>query len=116
MQVGVGYPVQIPLQLTFRSMAHSSALETHARRRAAKLERFFERITSCHVVFDLASHRHRQGGRYRISVHVGLPGHELLVSRAPSGESTTENLHATTDYAFDEAERRSTGPAPVKIS
>lgn len=97
--------MQIPLQLTFRNIPHSDALATHAGRRAEKLERLCERIISCHVVFDLAGHRHRHGGHYRISVHVGLPGHELLVGRI-SSERDSDNPYATTDHAFDEAERQ----------
>jgi hypothetical protein len=72
-------PLQIPLQLTFRSMAQSDALAAHVRVRAEKLEHLFDRIVSCHVVVELAGH-HRHGERYHVSINLGLPGHELLVS------------------------------------
>jgi ribosomal subunit interface protein len=98
--------MQTPIQLTFRSMAHSDALAAHAQRRAAKLEQLCAHIISCHVVFELASHRHRHGDRYRISIHLGLPGHELLVGRAPSSAASSADAHATTDHAFDEAARQ----------
>jgi ribosomal subunit interface protein len=98
--------MQIPLQLTFRGMARSDALATHAERRTAKLERLFPHVVSCHVVFDLVGRRHRHGDRYRISIHVGVPGHELLVGRTPSSEDGADDAHATTEHAFDEAERQ----------
>ena len=41
-----------PLQITFRDMPHSDALETHIRERAAKLDEFFEHIMGCRVVID----------------------------------------------------------------
>jgi ribosomal subunit interface protein len=98
--------MQMPLQLTFRRLAHSDALATHIRRRTEKLERVFERIISCHVVVELSGHHHHHGDRYRVSINVGLPGHDLLVSHTPSEERNLESAHATADRAFDEAERQ----------
>jgi len=98
--------MQIPLQLTFRSMAHSDALATHVRRRAEKLERLFDRIISCHVVVDLAGHHHRHGDRHRVSINLGLPGGEVLVSRAPADEPAGLTARASADRAFEEAERQ----------
>jgi putative sigma-54 modulation protein len=97
--------MQTPLQLTFRSLAHSDALAAHVQRRVEKLEHLFDRIISCHVVVELASHRHRHGDECRVTVNVGLPGHELLASHAPSGDRILD-LHATADRAFDDAERQ----------
>jgi ribosomal subunit interface protein len=94
------------LQLTFRRMAHSVALATHVGRRAEKLEHVFDRIVSCHVVIALAGHHHRHGDRYRVSINLGLPGRELLVSRAPADEREAESAYASADRAFDEAERQ----------
>jgi ribosomal subunit interface protein len=96
--------MQSPLQLTFRSMAHSDALAAHLQRRADKLEHFFDRIVSCHVVVERESHRHRHGDGCRVTINIGLPGHELFASGAPSRD--TLDMHATADRAFDEAERQ----------
>jgi ribosomal subunit interface protein len=87
-------------------MAHSEALAAHAERRAAKLERLFAHIISCHVVFDLAGHHHRHGDRYRISVHLGLPGREVVVGHVQPTDVDSESAYATTDHAFDDAERQ----------
>jgi ribosomal subunit interface protein len=86
-------------------MAHSDALATHLRKRAEQLERFFERIVSCHVVVSLVGHHHRHGDRYDFSIHIGLPGHELLVTRLSEGHGT-ENVYESADRAFGEAERQ----------
>jgi putative sigma-54 modulation protein len=97
--------VQSPLQLTFRGMAHSDALATHVRLRAEKLEHLFDRIVSCHVVVELAGHHHRHGDRFHISINLGLPGHEILVGRAPSKDHGPETASGATDRAFDDADR-----------
>jgi ribosomal subunit interface protein len=97
--------MQTPLQLTFRSIPHSDALAIHVNRRAEKLERLFDRIISCHVVVELAGHHRSRGERYRITVNLGLPGHEILVSHAPSEDGFLDGARETTDRAFDQVER-----------
>jgi ribosomal subunit interface protein len=98
--------VQIPLQLTFRKMAHSDALATHVRSRVEKLEHLSPRIVSCRVVVELAGHHHRHGDGYRVFINLGLPGCELVASHAPPGERDHDNAHVAADRAFDEAERQ----------
>ncbi|MBC7908715.1 MAG: HPF/RaiA family ribosome-associated protein, partial [Rhodospirillaceae bacterium] len=41
--------MQIPLQITFHGIDHSDAAEERVREKVAKLEQFFDRITSCRV-------------------------------------------------------------------
>ena len=41
--------MQVPLQLTFRGMAHSDALAAHVRLRAEELERLFDRTNEIRV-------------------------------------------------------------------
>ena len=69
--------VLVPLHITFRGMSHSAALEAHVRRRADKLDRYFDRITACRVVVELAHRHHRQGQRYRVSIDMVVPRGEL---------------------------------------
>ena len=45
--------MQIPLQITFRHMERTDALEAKIREKAQKLEQFAEHITSCRVTIDL---------------------------------------------------------------
>jgi ribosomal subunit interface protein len=97
--------MNLPLQCTFRGMAPSRAIEAHVRKQAAKLDRFFDRIMHCHVVID-ASHHHRHGKRYRVSIDLTVPHHELAVARTPEQSAFVEDAHAAVDAAFHEAERR----------
>jgi ribosome-associated translation inhibitor RaiA len=97
--------VQVPLQLTFRGMAHSDTLAAHVRLRAEKLEQLFDRTVSCHVVVELAGHHHRHGDRFHVSINLGLPGHEILVGRAPSNDRGPETASWAVDRAFDDAGR-----------
>ncbi len=98
--------MRLPLQITFRAMPHSDSLERHVRRRAAKLDRIFDRLISCRVVLEAAHRRHRHGKRYRVSIDLGLPRGEIAVSHAPGDDRNVEDAHAMVDEAFDEASRR----------
>jgi putative sigma-54 modulation protein len=95
--------MQTPLQVTFRGIAHSDALATHLQQRVDRLERIFDRIVSCHVVVGLESHHHH-GNRCRITIHLGLPEHELVVNDAPDEARMFEEATAKADRAFDDAE------------
>jgi ribosomal subunit interface protein len=98
--------MKTPLQLTFRSMEHSDALAAHLQQRVDQLDHLFNGIISCHVVIELDGHHHRHGDRYKFSINVGLPGHELLVSHLPKEDRELENAYAAADRAFDEADRQ----------
>jgi ribosomal subunit interface protein len=98
--------MQVPLQVTFRRMAHSDALAARVQQRADKLEQLYSRIVSCHVVVELAGHHHRDGDRFRVSLNVGLPGHELIASNGSSEDRGPEDARAAADGAFDEIERQ----------
>ena len=98
--------MQVPVQVTFHEIPHSDAVETHVRKHVAKLEGFSDRITACHVVLD-APHRHeRNGRRHRVRVDLVVPRGEIVVSHAPSDDSTSTDLYAAIDEAFHRANRR----------
>ncbi|MBX3205680.1 MAG: HPF/RaiA family ribosome-associated protein [Labilithrix sp.] len=93
----------VPVQITFRDIPPSAAIAAHVERRAEKLETFFVRMSKCHVVVE-EPHRHsRQGRKYKVEIDMHVPGKELVISRNP--EASQEDLHATIDMAFDDAER-----------
>jgi ribosome-associated translation inhibitor RaiA len=98
--------MQTPVQVTFRGMPRSDALAAHIDQRTLKLEHFSDRIVSCHVVIKLAGHHHRHGDRFELSIHIGLPGHELVVAHVAPEDRPPESAHASADRAFDEAERQ----------
>jgi len=97
--------VRVPVQLTFRGMAYSDALDAHVRLRAEKLEQLFDRIVSCRVVVELVGHHHRHGDRFHVSINLDLPGHEILVEHARSDDQGPETVYAAVDRAFYDALR-----------
>lgn len=97
--------MQTDLQITFRGVRTSEAIESYVRSRAEKLERFSERITGCHVMIE-TPHRHkRHGHHHRVRIDLVVPGSELVVNRDPAARKEAEDLYASIDAAFDDAQR-----------
>jgi ribosomal subunit interface protein len=94
-----------PVQITFRGIDRSPAIEDYVRQRATKLGTFFERVIGCHVTLETPHQHHRRGRHYRILIDLTVPGDELIVGRTPDEGSLHEDVYAAIDDAFDDAGR-----------
>jgi ribosomal subunit interface protein len=97
--------MEIPVQVTFRDMPVSDAVEAVCWEEAAKLDRYYDRITACRIVVA-ESHRRQKGNLFEIRVDVTLPGGELVVNREPPLHHTDEDVYVAIREAFDKARRR----------
>lgn len=98
--------MQQPLQITFKEMEHSDAVETWVRERAAKLEKFYQPIISCHVVIEAPDRHSQHGGLYRIRLDVIVPGDEIVVSHQAPRNQAHENVYVALRDAFRAARRQ----------
>ncbi|HEU4341609.1 MAG TPA: HPF/RaiA family ribosome-associated protein [Candidatus Binatia bacterium] len=76
--------MEIPLQVTFRNMAPSEAIEANIREKAKKLGSFYNRIMSCRVIVEAPHRHHRKGKAYEVRIDLTVPGGELVINRAPT--------------------------------
>ncbi|MDR4499341.1 MAG: HPF/RaiA family ribosome-associated protein [Candidatus Scalindua sp.] len=98
--------MQLPLQITFRGMEPSDAVEANVREKAEKLERFAEHITSCRVIVE-APHKHQQKGLlYSVKVDITLPGKEIVATRHPDEHHAHEDIYVAIRDAFNAAGRQ----------
>ena len=98
--------MQIPLEVTFHNMDRSEAIEAGVREKAAKLERFFDRIIGCRVVVE-APHRHQRKGKlYSVKIDISVPGKEIVVNRHGSKNHAHEDVHVAIRDAFNAAVRQ----------
>lgn len=86
-------------------MPSSKAIESDIGERAAKLEQFYEKITSCRVLIEAPHRRHRKGKLYHVRVDIAVPGHELVVKREPPEHGAHEDVYVAIRDAFDAARR-----------
>ena len=93
-------------ELSTRRITLSPALEAELRKRATKLERHYDRITSCRIAVERPSNHHNEGGPYRVRLDITVPGSELVANKE------AEDLNTAIRDAFDAAERMSRVLAP----
>ncbi len=98
--------MRLPLQITYRDMLPSEAVDRVIRERAERLDQFCDRITSCRVVVESRHHHRRQGTLYHIRIDLTAPGDEIVVSRESALHKTHEDIYVAIRDAFDAARRR----------
>ncbi len=97
--------MQIPVQITFRDMETSPALEATIRERVQKLEQYGE-VNSCRVLIE-SPHRHSQkGSHFRVRIDLTLHGDELVVGRDPAAHDAYADPYVAVREAFDAANRQ----------
>ncbi len=93
--------MQKPLEIQFRDVARSEALETEIRDKVVKLEQFYPHITACHVVVEVPHKHSHQGRVFVVKVDIKVPGGEVVVTNESS-----EDAHVAVRDAFDAAQRK----------
>ncbi len=86
----------LPLQITARNIDLTEAIKTNIREHAEKLDKFYEKLTSCRVTVDAIPKR----SLYNVHVDMTVPGKELVVRREPNTD-----LYLAIRDAFDAARR-----------
>ena len=98
--------MHLPLQLKFRNMDPSPAIEAAVQKHVDKLKLFNGDIISCRVAIE-SPHKHQYKGKlYHVVVDVRLPGKEIVVSRAPDDQQAHEDVYVAIRDAFDAARRQ----------
>jgi ribosome-associated translation inhibitor RaiA len=99
--------MQFPLQITFRNMTSSAALEERIRSLAEKLERFSSQITRCQIVVDAPHHaHHEQGGLFDFQIDISVPGREIVIGHTHTKNPAHENAYVALRDAFRAARRQ----------
>jgi len=98
--------MQLPLQITFRHMERSDAMEAAIRKRAEQLDQFHDKITSCRVVVEPHQQHKHKGNLFRIRVDLTTPGKELVVSRESDLHQAHEDAYVAVRDAFDALRRQ----------
>ena len=96
----------IPVQITFRHIENSPALETRVRELAHHLAVFSDRIQSCRVVVDSPHRHHHQGKVFNVKVQLGLPGEDVVVDMERPDRDGHEDVYVVLRDAFDAARRQ----------
>jgi ribosomal subunit interface protein len=97
--------MQIPLEICYKNLDKSEALEARIREKVEKFERYADRITSCRVVVEGPNRHHVHGGCFAVRIDLHVPGEELIIKRDGKDPAHTDVYVAVRD-AFDAAFRK----------
>ena len=98
--------MQKPIEITFRGMDPSPALETAVRERAGLLEQFCSEIIGCSVVVEAPHRHHHKGNLFHLRIDVTVPDKEIVVKRSPDEHQAHEDPYVALRDAFDAVRRQ----------
>jgi ribosomal subunit interface protein len=98
--------MEVPLQISFRNMDPSPAVEAIVREKAEKLDRFFDRMVSCDVTIEAPHRRQHKGKLYKVRIDIGMPGKDVHVNQEGPKNQAHEDLYVAIRDAFDAAVRQ----------
>jgi cold shock CspA family protein len=98
--------VQLPLQITYRHMDPSPALDARIRQFASRLERFSPQVIHCRVTVEAPHRHHRHGNLFDVRIDLTVPGHEIVIQRGPAADHSHEDAFVALRDAFRAARRK----------
>ena len=98
--------MRLPLQITFRHMDPSPALEARIRELASRLERFSEHIMRCQVIVEPPAHHKQHGFLHDIRIEITLPEEQFAIRRAHPADHAHEDPYVALRDAFRAARRK----------
>ncbi|HEX9396285.1 MAG TPA: HPF/RaiA family ribosome-associated protein [Burkholderiales bacterium] len=93
--------MNIPLQITWRGLGRSPAIEAAIQDAANKLEHVHHRIVSCRVVVEQPDHHKRHGRQFAVRLDVRVPGAEIAINHEHD-----EDIYVALRDAFADARRK----------
>ena len=98
--------MKLPLQITFRHMDASPALENRIRQLASRLDKFSEHIMHCHIVVEPPAHHKHQGYLYDFRIDITVPDREIAIRHAHPADRAHEDPYLALRDAFRAARRK----------
>lgn len=98
--------LQSPLQISYRNMEPSAAVEARIRKKVESLQKFYNRLVGCHVMVEAPHRHHHQGKIYHVRIEATLPGAELVVNRDPAEDHSHEDVFVAIRDAFRALKRQ----------
>ena len=97
--------MKVPIQVSFKNMDHSDAIEELVNKHAAKLDQNFDKITSCRVVIEEPHKRHTKGNLYQVKLDITLPGDEIIIKKEANDRGNSDDIQIALKDAFEVASR-----------
>jgi len=102
--------MQSPLRVSFRGLAPSAGVESHARELAQRLQKINSRITACRITVQSEIDDRSREAQYSANIHLSLPG-TLIRAGSPMRLDVSVALRS----AFEDARRQLDSLQPSSI-
>ncbi len=86
--------MKLPVQITFRNMESSEAIEAVIRKRVEKLETYYDQILGCRVLVEVPNRHHLKGRHRQIRIDLTVPNAEIVVNHEPSLHTKQKHIEA----------------------
>jgi ribosomal subunit interface protein len=94
-----------PFKITYTDFPPTLAIDTAVEERVDKLEKYFNRITSCDVVAS-APHHHQRHHSFHIRVTLHVPGRVLVAEADSALNHAPMDIYGAINEAFKAATRQ----------
>lgn len=94
------------LEISFRDIEHSPAVEQHIRDKASKLTSTFDDITGIRAVVAMPHNHSYKGKLAHVSLEIGLPGQTVAITRDNHDNPEHADMYLAVSDAFDKALRK----------
>jgi ribosome-associated translation inhibitor RaiA len=98
--------MQLPVEISYKEIGRTDALDKRIHEWVARLDRVFDRIMRCEVLVETPHRHHRQGRVYHVRVRLTVPGGEIVASHDPGPDGAHEDAYVALRDAFTAARRQ----------
>ena len=99
--------MQLPVNITYRGLNKTEAIEQMVLDKAQRLDKFCDHISRCDVAIEQPNHAHKKGNPFRVRIDVTVPpGHELVAEEKQVDNGTHDPLAKVVHDAFKTMERQ----------
>jgi cold shock CspA family protein len=99
--------MQEPIEIAFQHFEPSEEIRAEVAKQAKRLEKFSDRITSCHLAIAGPKTRHRQGEHFKVDIRIAMPERrDVVVTRTRGDAPEREHPLVAIREAFDAAVRQ----------
>lgn len=96
----------IPVNITFRDIDPSRAIEARINERARRLEKFAQRATSLQVTVAAPHQSGHKGKLYQFTLELRMPKKDIVVRQGDTSNHAHEDVYVAMRDAFSALERR----------
>ncbi len=99
--------MQLPVEISYRGVEKSDAIDDLIRTKAARLDRFCDHISRCDVAVEHPNQQQSSGNPFRVRIDLTVPpNHELVADERQSEHEMHEPLTKIINDAFKTMERQ----------